>query len=172
MTARTIALALLLSPAAPGPPVVDSGEAGLARLQSLVGRWHGTVRWTGAAPRPPGELDAHYSLTGNGSAVVEDLESEGQVVMTSVYHLDGPDLRLTHFCGAGNQPRLKASAIDAHDGLLRFAFVDVTNLKTPESGHVHGVELRIHDERHLTLVFSFLARGRESYEHIELTRLP
>jgi hypothetical protein len=167
----TLAFALLFSPATLRLLGADDGAAGLASLKGLVGRWRGTVSWSGAVPRPAGELSARYWLTGNGSAVVEDLESEGVVVMTSVYHLDGPDLRLTHYCGAGNQPRLRASEVDARAGLLRFSFVDVTNLKTSETGHVHGVELSIRDTSHVTLVFTFLASGQESYEHIELTRL-
>jgi hypothetical protein len=117
-------------------------------------------------------MSARYYLTGNGSAVVEDLEIDGTVVMTSVYHLDGHELRLTHYCGAGNQPRLKASQVDEQSGLLRFSFVDITNLKTPDSGHVHAVELRLHSAQNVTLTFTFVGGGRESYERIELTRLP
>jgi hypothetical protein len=149
----------------------SASSAALERLKSLVGRWRGSVEWTGARTGK-GEMSVRYSLTGNGSAVVEDLESDGTVAMTSVYHLDGPDLRLTHYCGANNQPRLKASEIDDGAGHLRFTFVDITNLKTPETGHVSAVELRLHDPGRMTLVFTFVGGGKESYERIELARLP
>jgi hypothetical protein len=164
------ALAIACLQAAPSR-ADGSGAQGFERLKSLAGRWHGTVEWTGARTGT-GEMSAHYHLTAYGNAVVEDLGTERSVAMTSVYHLDGPDLRLTHFCGAGNQPRLKASQIDEDAGHLRFSFVDVTNLKTPETGHVSAVELRLHDLRKMTLVFTFTAGGKESYERIELTRVP
>jgi hypothetical protein len=48
-------------------------------------------------------------LTGNGSALVESLIMGGVPTMTTVYHLDEADLRMTHYCGAKNQPRLKAA---------------------------------------------------------------
>jgi hypothetical protein len=115
---------------------------------------------------------ARYRLTGYGTAVVEDLVSDGVTAMTSVYHLDGRDLRLTHYCGAGNQPRLKAVEVDPQRGHLRFSLVDITNLKTPDAGHVHAVELRWHDADRITLVFTFVAGRAESYERIELARIP
>jgi len=52
--------------------------------------------------------------------------------MTSAYHLDKEDLRMTHYCAAGNQPRLKAGSIDLSKNLFRFDFVDITNLASPD----------------------------------------
>jgi hypothetical protein len=157
--------------AADGEPGLGvSGAApAFARLKTLAGEWQGSVQWTGART-DSGTMSARYSIIGNGTAVVEDLISDGTVAMSSVYHLDGDALRLTHYCGAGNQPRLKASRVDAQAGLLRFSFVDITNLRAPDVGHVNAVELRVHDAQHLTLVFTFVVGGRESYERIELTR--
>jgi hypothetical protein len=156
---------------APGPTTAaPEATAAFERLKTLAGAWRGSLEWTGA--RSGSEpISARYYLTGNGSAVVEDLESDGTVTMTSVYHLDGPDLRLTHYCGAGNQPRLRSSHLDTGAGHFRFSFVDVTNLKTPASGHVHGVELTLHGGDQITLTFTFVAGGRESYERIELSRV-
>jgi hypothetical protein len=155
----------------PVPPVArEASKAMYERLKSLAGTWRGTVEWTGARTGS-GTMTARYYVTGNGTALVEDLESDGTIAMTSVYHLDGSDLRLTHFCGAGNQPRLKASVTDPPAGHVRFAFVDITNLKTPESGHVSAVELRLDGAQKMTLIFTFVGGGRESYERIELTRV-
>ena len=116
-------------------------------------------------------MSVRYHLTAYGTALVEDLGAENAVAMTSVYHLDGKDLRLTHYCGAGNQPRLKAAQIDDDGARVRFSLVDVTNLKTPETGHVTAVELRLDGPRKMTIVFTFTAGASESYERIELTRV-
>lgn len=166
------ALLTLVLAAGPATERADTGAAFFARLKTLTGDWSGSVEWTGARTGT-GSMRARYHLTGNGSAVVEDLlGDDGTPVMTSVYHMDGADLRLTHYCGAGNQPRLKASFADPERGVVRFAFVDVTNLSRPEAGHVRGVELRFQGEQKLTLIFTFSAAGKESYERIELSRVP
>src|SRR5215469_12024519 len=79
----------------------DASKA-LDQLKSLAGNWEGTAQWTGARTGSY-PMNAAYYVTGNGSALVENLITENAPAMTSVYHLDGNDLRLTHFCGAQNQ---------------------------------------------------------------------
>jgi hypothetical protein len=90
--------------------------------------------------------------------------------MTSVYHLDAADLRMTHFCGAQNQPRLKARQIDLAKGIIDFDFVDITNLRGPDAPHVYGLEMRLTDPDHLTLTFLFQSGDKESREQINLKR--
>jgi hypothetical protein len=108
--------------------------------------------------------------TGNGSALVENLTNDGVPAMTSVYHLDGADLRLTHFCGAQNQPRLKATTIDSDGGQITFSLVDITNLRTPTTGHVHDLEVRFLESGHITLKFRFVGDGKDSDELVDLRR--
>jgi hypothetical protein len=76
-------------------PLLPQTKANAAfdKLRGLSGDWEGTVAWSG---QPPEKVGAHYYTTGNGSAVVENLTND----MTSVYYLDGTDLRMTHFCAA------------------------------------------------------------------------
>src|SRR5206468_12485790 len=151
----------------------EAGESNAAKaleqLKSLAGDWEGTAEWTGARTGTY-PMKAAYYTTGNGSALVENLISENAPVMTSVYHLDGNDLRLTHFCGAQNQPRLKAERIDLDHGAIDFEFVDATNLRAPDAPHVHGLEIRLIDPNHLTLTFLFQSGSLESREEINLKR--
>jgi hypothetical protein len=142
----------------------------LARLRTLAGEWKGSFEWTGSRTGT-GAMNATYYLTGNGSAVVENLTTDGAPIMTSVYHLDGADLRMTHYCAAQNQPRLKASRIDLAQGIVNFSFVDATNLSSPDAPHVHGFEMRLGDADHLTITFLFTMGGRESRERIALVRV-
>jgi hypothetical protein len=139
------------------------------RIRSLVGRWRGTVEWSGART-DRGEMDATYSETGHGTAVVENLVSDGETIMTSVYHRDGPTLRMTHYCGVGNQPRLRAEPASDDPRRIRFAFVDATNLGNPPAPHVDGVELLFLDASHLELSFHFTSPKGDSRERISLTR--
>jgi hypothetical protein len=81
-----------------GTPAASSNA--FNSIKTLVGDWEGTFQWIGTARK--GQMNARYYLTGNGSAVVEDLTSDGKTPnMTTVYHLNGTELRATHYCGAG-----------------------------------------------------------------------
>ena len=146
----------------------DASKA-LEQLKSLAGSWNGTAQWTGARSGTY-PMNASYYVTGNGSALVENLIPEKTPAMTSVYHLDGNDLRLTHFCGAQNQPRLKAKRIDLDHKAFDFDFVDITNLKLPDAPHVHGLEIRLLDPNHITVTFLFRTGNNESREKIDLQR--
>jgi hypothetical protein len=147
-----------------------SGAEALAKLRNLAGEWTGSVEWSGARS-DRGIMNATYYTTGHGSAMVENLSTGGEPDMTSVYHLDGADLRMTHFCGTGNQPRLKASKIDNAQGILDFSFVDATNLASAEAPHVYGVEMRFISADHFTLTFLFEGAGKRSRERIDLKRM-
>lgn len=138
-------------------------RAAFDRLLSLAGDWEGTVAWSGDVPS---HISAHYHTTGNSSAVVEDLSTG----MTSVYHLDGNDLRMTHFCAAQNQPRLKAAAFGPENRSITFSFVDITNLSSPGGGHVEGLEIKFLAADHITLRFHFASNGREKDELVDLKR--
>ncbi len=162
-------LALNLVPAAPAQerPL----PASFSRLLALAGEWEGTFEWSGARTGT-GRMNATYYVTGNGSAVVENLLTDGVPVMTTVYHTDGAELRLTHFCAARNQPRLKASRVDEEQGMMEFSFVDATNLAAPGAPHVEGLEVRFLGPDRIRLTFTFVGDGAESYERIDLARVP
>lgn len=137
--------------------------AAFDKLLSLAGDWEGTVAWSGDVPSP---ISAHYHTTGNASAVVEDLSTG----MTSIYHLDGNDLRMTHFCAAQNQPRLKATAFAPENSAITFSFLDITNLSSPGGGHVQGLEIKFLATDHITLLFHFVSNGKEKDELVDLKR--
>jgi len=91
--------------------------------------------------------------------------------MTTIYHLDGEDLRMTHYCAAKNQPRLKAGHIDEAAGSVSFSFVDVTNAGA-NPAYVDGFSMRIVDADDLSLKFEFGGRsGKRATENIVVKRV-
>jgi len=141
------------------------------RMRALAGDWEGTFAWsegrTGTGP-----LQATYYLTGNGSALVENLIMGGAPSMTTIYHLDGADLRMTHYCAARNQPRFKASRIDESAGAIDFAFVDVTNVDSKHPAYVKACSLRLIDADQVALKFTFGDPSKTSgVENIVLKRV-
>jgi len=145
------------------PKTPESAAGAFDKLRALSGDWEGTVAWTG---KSASKVSAHYYVTGNGSAVVEDL-SNG---MTSVYHLDGADLRVTHYCAAQNQPRLRATSFGADNKTIGFSFVDITNLRSPSAGHVSGLEIRFLEADHINITFQYTSNGKDAFELVDLRR--
>ena len=76
----------------------------------------------------------------------------------------------THYCAAGNQPRLKATSTEGDNKVVKFHIVDITNMPTPEAGHVRDLELRLTSASQITILFTFVGSGKESVERIELAR--
>lgn len=156
----TIAVAGLASANAPfaeeSAADADFGDA-FARLKLLEGVWDEAEYGR----------QVQYHLTGKGSALIE--EFVGDPPMTSVYHMDGEELRLTHYCNAGNQPRMIAAAYAGN--ALSFDFVDVTNLKAPEAYHTRTLDIDFVDEANVVLRFSGKKEGREIVTTHTLTRV-
>jgi hypothetical protein len=90
--------------------------------------------------------------------------------MISLFHLDGPDrLLITHYCGAGNQPRMQANT--SPDGkTITFTFVDATNLSGPEAGHMQHLVIAMLDANHHTEDWTFTDHGKESKQFFDLRR--
>ncbi|HYL15031.1 MAG TPA: hypothetical protein VEV41_18470 [Terriglobales bacterium] len=130
------------------------------KLKSLAGTWQGKDQ----ASRP---VQVSYRVTSGGSALMSEIQSEEDMI--TMFHLDGDRLLMTHYCGAGNQPRMKASA--SPDGkTITFEFLDATNLPTPQTGHMHRVVFNLIDANHHTEEWTFLADGKEVKELFDLQR--
>lgn len=142
------------------------------QVKGLVGEWSGHYEWSGARSGE-GEIKAVYYMTGNGSSIVENLtvSSSSVVTMTSVYHMDGDDLRMTHYCAAGNQPRLMALSFDKQGAAVDFEMIDITNLAQSYPGHVYKVRLEFQDKDHLIIQFTFKEETGDSIELVRLQRL-
>jgi hypothetical protein len=80
--------------------------------------------------------------------------------MLTVYHVDGKRLMLTHYCMAGNQPRMVAGPLNAQTGEIEFHFLDATNLASPDAGHMRNAKLQLIDRDHLSSEWQFFENGK------------
>jgi hypothetical protein len=115
-------------------------------------------------------LQVNFKVVSGGSAVMSEILGMGKEDMISVFNMDGPNrLLLTHYCSAGNQPRMQASV--SPDGkTMTFSFVDATNLATPDAGHMQSMVLTLLDENHHTEEWTFNDHGKELKEIFDLHR--
>lgn len=146
------------------PPKVPSSP-GFDALKKLVGEWT-----TPAGPdgKP---MTTKFKLTANESVLMETMFPDTPMEMITMYHMDGPDLILTHYCMLGNQPRLKAeSAKDSKK--LSFKSVGGSNMKTTDL-HMGQATYTLVDNDHFEAEWCACQNGKpdESHKHtVKFTR--
>ncbi len=137
------------------PPEMPESKAapGLEKLKSLAGDWQGKDSKGGA-------LKVSYQLISNGSSVMETLMPAKEPSMVTIYHLDGDNLMMTHYCSMANQPRMRAAAAPGDVKKLDFSFVDATNLASPSDAHMHNLVITFQDKDHISQEWT-MAHGDE-----------
>jgi hypothetical protein len=155
-----IALASVL--AAPAANAQTDTQKAFATIKSLPGMWEGKSSEGGA-------VKVDFKVTSGGSAVTSEII--GKEDMISVFNMDGPNrLILTHYCVAGNQPRMQAS-VSGDGKTITFTFVDATGLSTPEAGHMQKMTLNLIDDNHHTEDWIFVDHGKEISRVFDLHRM-
>ena len=129
------------------------------QIKALVGEWiaaEDTPDWK------KGDLVSRYELTGGGSAVMERIFPGAPYEMTTVFHRDGADLALTHYCAAGNQPHMRAKNPAPRATVLEFAFDGGTNLDPAKDAHMHSARLELLGPDELIGEWQSWSNGRPS----------
>ena len=114
-------------------------------LTQLEGRWLGSGGRLGTEPE---ETSHELTVAAGDSVVMEVMDPEGEREL-NVYHLVDGDLMLTHYCGAGNQPRLKLDLDRAAPGVLPFTLVDGSGFDPDTDRHIHSARLIVRHGGHL-----------------------
>ena len=153
------ALVLSASVAVAAPPApattAAAAPAGLERLKALAGEW---VSAEDGEMAKKGDLVARYSVTASGSAVVETVFPGSAHEMVTVYHADGADLVLTHYCMEGNQPRMRAKS--ARASRLEFAYDGGTNIDPARDRHMNSAVLDLVSGDEIRSQWTELAGGK------------
>src|SRR5262245_24308465 len=100
-----------------------------------------------------------YKPGSGGTVMVETMAMSNHAEMLTVYHPDGDDLVLTHYCMVGNQPRMRA-AKEQKTGTLRFDFDGGANMK-PSDRHMHSLTVTFVDATHLKHEWVMYDDGKE-----------
>ena len=158
-TAR-IALALMLALAATAAVAESDAQKSFNKLKSLEGTWEGKA--------PDGQsVKMKYQVVSGGPAVMSEIGDDSMVIM---FALDGDRLLMTHYCGAGNQPRM-VGTLSPDGRSLDFKFIDVTNLSTPQTGHMNHANFTFADANHHSEQWTYSENGKDETHEFVLQRL-
>jgi hypothetical protein len=134
-------------------------------IKSLTGNWEGKTQ-----SGDPTQVT--FRSTAGGSAVLAEIggQMKGHAEdMITMFHMDGSRLMMTHYCAAGNQPRMQGTV--APDGKsITFSFLDATNLASKDDGHMQRVIFTFVDSTHHTEEWHFVAHGKEMIQRFDLEK--
>lgn len=150
-------------------PLSDAQKS-FDKLKTLEGSWEGRV--TAVPPNP--EIDnklVHASLrvTSMGNALMHEMTGAGRPddPITMVY-LDNDRLVLTHYCDAGNRPRMTGK-MSPDEKTLEFAFLDVSG--STQYGHMDHAAFNIIDANHHSEDWYYMEPGDKLvHAHVDLQR--
>jgi hypothetical protein len=160
MKKHALAISMMLFLASACAMAQSDAQKNFEKMKALAGSWKGKT----SDGRP---VEVSYRVTSGGSALMSEIRGEEDMI--TMFHLDGDRLLMTHYCGAGNQPRMKAEA--SPDGkTVAFNFLDATNLPSPEAGHMHRAVFTMADANHHTEEWVFTKDGKEQKELFAMER--
>lgn len=133
-----------------------SSSAGFDALKKLAGDWTAT----GPDGKP---METKFRLSAGGSVLVETLFPGKAEEMITMYHMDGNDLILTHYCMLGNQPKLKAVSAKETKKLM-FKSVGGTNMKMDDM-HMGQAIITIADDDHFEADWCACTSGKPDESH-------
>jgi hypothetical protein len=132
------------------------------KLKTLAGSWEG------AFDGKP--MQVSLRVTSMGNALMHEMRQAGRPddPITMLY-VDGDRLLLTHYCDAGNRPRMAATMTP--DGkTVDFHFLDVANFNDKQGGYMQHAVFTTLDANHHTEDWTFLSQGKPVNAHVELQR--
>ncbi len=145
------ASSLSVAAAGAGAPTPDPSWD---KLKTLVGEWKGTYA------DGTGEVHLSYELASNGTTLIETMDSGHDANMVTAYHRDGSRIMATHYCSAGNQPRMTATDLSPDGRTLTFRFLDATNVR-PDSEVMQGLVVTFDGPDRFTQSWTSRAGGKD-----------
>jgi len=140
------------------------------KLKTLAGSWEGHVTTVPPEADIEGKLvQATLRVTSMGNALMHEMTGAGRPddPITMLY-LDGDRLLLTHYCDAGNRPRM-VGKMSPDEKTVEFDFLDVSG--STQYGHMHHAVFTFLDANHHTEDWTYMNPGdKPVHARIDLRR--
>lgn len=132
-------------------PSAETRQA-FALIKSLSGRWQGP--FFNPETQKPVTMEMSIRVTSRGNSVVHEMKGAGDPDQSitkdhpvTMMYIDGANLLLTHYCDAGNRPRMSAR-ISPDGKQVDFDFLDLSGANT--YGHMQHARFTVIDSTHHT----------------------
>jgi len=140
------------------------------KLKTLEGSWEARVATFPPAPEIEGKvMQVSLRVTSMGNAIVHEAKGAGRPddPITMLY-MDGDRLLLTHYCDAGNRPRMVGTM--SPDGkTVEFEFLDIAG--STKFGHMHHALFTFIDANHHIEDWTYMEPGDKLIRaHFDLQR--
>ncbi|MCP4200990.1 MAG: hypothetical protein GY769_03560 [bacterium] len=157
-------VAIALVTAAPSQAGADAASV-FEQLKTLQGTWTGTPEGKGeeasAEAERVSEVVHEFAVSAAGTVVMETMGPGSDHEMINMYHLDGDDLVLTHYCAGGNQPRMRLDREASSADSFVFEFSGGTNLDPAVDEHIHSASIRMLEDGRLDSVWQAHSGGEQ-----------
>jgi len=131
----------------------SDAQKSFEKLKTLAGSWEGTVHAAGT-PMDGARLNVTLRVASMGNTLLHEIKGDGPEDPISMFTIDGDQLRLTHYCDAGNQPHM-VGTVSPDGKTLTFNYVDATNLLPSQGGHMQRATFNFIDADHHTELWEF-----------------
>jgi len=162
MKTRRFTLSLILLLISTAGLAQSAAQKSFEQLKALAGSWEGTMDGQ--------PMHVSLRVTSRGNALMHEMKGAGPDDPITLVHLDGERLLLTHYCDAGNQPRMVAT-ISPDGKTIVVNFLEATNLLSSQMGHMQRVTFTFIDYDLNTEKWEFaMAEGKQMSGLLDLKR--
>jgi hypothetical protein len=152
-------------------------QSSFDQLKTLAGTWQGPVTVDPPQPEMKNGEPTQVSLrvTSRGNALVHEMKDPSKPDdptrydhPVTMFYLDNDRLLLTHYCDAGNRPRMTART-SRGGKTVEFDFLDVAG--GTKYGHMHHAVFTTIDANHHIEDWTYMMPGdKPVHAHMDLTR--
>ncbi len=141
-------------------PQSDAQKA-FEKMKTLAGSWEGSIMGM--------STQITIRVTSTGNALLHEATGPGRPDNPiTMFYVDGDRLLLTHYCDAGNRPRM-VGKISPDGKTVEFSFLDVSG--STERGMMNRIVITITDANHHTEEITYTLPGNKSFvAHMDLAR--
>src|SRR4030095_2661416 len=148
MKSTRFALAATLTLLSSAAFAQSDAQKAFDQLKTLDGVWQGSIPTDPPTPEMEGQImKVSLRSTSMGNALMHEMTSPKRPDdPITMFYLDGDQLLLTHYCDAGNRPRM-AGKVSPDGKTVEFEFLDVAG--STHYGHMHHAKCNlIHAANH------------------------
>lgn len=144
------------------------------KLKTLAGTWRGAIKVDPPQPGMGGDEGwVSFRVISRGNALVHEMkqpgtpDDPGKDDPITMLYLDEDRLILTHYCDAGNRPRM-AGKMSADGKTVEFDFLDVAG--GTQHGHMHHAIFTFVDDNHHIEDWTYMAGDQPIHARFDLQR--